>query len=217
MGAVLDKAWTAEVGFPVHLRPDTADAQVAADTFTGRYHIPPVPLTPRTVLDCGANIGLTCAHYQQLWPDAQIIGIEPDDGNASAASHNYNGQIVRCAVSVNNGFASLRRSDLATDGYRLTTESQGNHVRCCTLEHLISLYLYGGHCDFLKLDIEGEEARVLPDHEMWAPLVDAVLVECHEQVTGYGWRDAVEDLKRAGFRPRRHRPHPQAVFAQRRR
>lgn len=74
----LDSVWTPQVGRYVALRETGSDRTVWADTFSGLYHVPPVPIWPETVLDLGANIGLTTAHYRTLWPDAQIVAVEMD-------------------------------------------------------------------------------------------------------------------------------------------
>ena len=36
---------------------------------------------PKRVLDLGANIGVTTAHFAQRWPGAQIAAVEPSSGN----------------------------------------------------------------------------------------------------------------------------------------
>jgi len=199
---------------PVWLRPGTSDNQVAADTFTGKYHIPPAEITPRTILDCGANIGLTAADYHAHWPHARIVAVEPDEDNRAVAALNYDGTILPYAVTTHNGYQSLQRDGLAAEAYRLTNQPGPDTVpvACATLAHLIRLHL-DGHCDLVKLDIEGEEENVLREHHEWAPLTDTVLVECHEHLTGYGWHDALHDLAAAGYIAVRHTAHPQAVWA----
>jgi hypothetical protein len=54
----------AELGTTVTLRPGTSDVRVLDDTFAGRFHLPPPDVeAPELVVDLGANIGTTMAHF----------------------------------------------------------------------------------------------------------------------------------------------------------
>jgi hypothetical protein len=50
--------------------------------------------------------------------------------------------------------------------------------------------------DFLKMDIEGAEKRVLREHTDWASRVRCLKVECHDD---YSREDCIRDLQRLGF------------------
>ena len=66
------------LGREVQLRSGTTDEQVFHETFVKQFHVPPEEIRPATVLDLGCNIGLTVAHFEALWPDAEIIGWRPE-------------------------------------------------------------------------------------------------------------------------------------------
>src|SRR5436305_882928 len=68
-------------GWSVTIRRGSSDAEVVWETFSGKFHLPPSDLWPRTIWDLGANIGLTVAHFAVLYPEARLIGVELDDGN----------------------------------------------------------------------------------------------------------------------------------------
>ena len=207
-------SWSRNLGRPVYLRPGTSDERVAADVFSGRYHIPPVETHPATVLDLGSNIGLTLADYQRMWPEAYIVGVEPDADNIAVARRHFSGVILERAVSNRLGFRSFKREGLDAEAYRVTDELQGDHIECVTIYHIIKLWFHAtGTVDFVKMDIEGEEARVLRDSRMWAPLVNSLLLECHEQINGYGRERAMADLSDVGFKVMPHEAHPQGVWA----
>ena len=57
------------LGREVQLRPDTTDEQIFHEVFVKQFHVPPEEIRPATFLDLGCNIGLTDAHFEQLWPD----------------------------------------------------------------------------------------------------------------------------------------------------
>ena len=76
------------LGREVHLRPGTTDEQVFHETFVKQFHVPPEEIRPATVLDLGCNIGLTVAHFEVLWPNAEIIGVDLDSENCVVARRN---------------------------------------------------------------------------------------------------------------------------------
>lgn len=57
---------------------------------------------PRSLLvliwDLGANIGLTMAYMAHVFPNARVIGVEPDAGNADLARRNVAPWRDRCTV-----------------------------------------------------------------------------------------------------------------------
>src|SRR5438067_8510299 len=92
------------LGREVHLRPDTTDEQVFHETFVKRFPLPPEEIRPATVLDLGCNIGLTVAHFERLWPNAGIIGVELDTENCVVARRNcQRARILNVAVSATSG------------------------------------------------------------------------------------------------------------------
>src|SRR6185436_4373163 len=76
-------------GRTVWLRPRTTDAVMLRDTFRDLVHPPPDLGRPiRWVLDLGANAGITVAHTALLHPQARIVAVELDPGNAAPARRN---------------------------------------------------------------------------------------------------------------------------------
>ena len=86
-------------GQTIYCRSGLADLGVVYDTFEGRYHLPPAGIgAVRTILDLGANIGLTMAHFAVLYPQARILGVELDAGNFALCRKNIEAFGDRCRV-----------------------------------------------------------------------------------------------------------------------
>lgn len=210
---VTELQWTADLGRNVLLRTDTMDRQVWADTFTGRYHLPPPMPTPARVLDAGCNIGLTVAHYMRTWPGCRVVGVEMDAGCVALARLNApHADIVEAAVGAHNGTGSYNPT-VPSDSYALG--APGRTVTVRTLHDLITDRL-GDEADLVKMDIEGAEWDVFSGPDDWVAVTKHLLVELHGPGgSAHLVEAAVEQLTRLGFTAEHHTPHPQAVWATR--
>lgn len=214
----LQHQWTPALGRRVALRPDTSDRQVWADTFTGLYHLPPDEMpAPRTVLDLGANIGLTAAHYQTLWPEATIMAVEMDADCCELIRMNAPGVgLGEYAVSAEGGIGvynpNLRAESYAFESRDAETLLDNRAVMSHTLRQIVLRAFGDGGVDFVKMDVEGEEWAIF-EYGDWAPLVRHLVAELHGGTSEALIARALLALERLGFQARQHPPHPQAVYA----
>lgn len=224
---MIEHVYTPHIGRDVVLRVEGSDRQVWADTFSGLYHVPPVMPVPRVVLDLGANIGLTAAHYKMLWPEARVIAIEMDAESAKLARRNAPGVEVHAhAVTGPGGWGSYNPVGRAEAFAFTHSDATGVLVESLTMRQTL-LRRCGRHgannrrdgADFVKMDIEGAEWPIMQRND-WAHLVGHLLVELHAPgfdpgMTSEGMVElACTQLRGIGFKHAEpHPPHPQAVFA----
>ena len=101
-------AWDDRTLIRRSLSPLCSDGTVIYDVLVHQYHVPPASMPiPKSVLDLGANIGATTAHYESMWPDAQIVAVEPDPGNAEVLRVNTNEKVIEAAVADFTGKMNL--------------------------------------------------------------------------------------------------------------
>jgi FkbM family methyltransferase len=165
------------------------------------------------VLDLGCNIGLTVAHYELLWPEAEIVGVELDAGNCELARRNCRrARIVHAAVAAKTGTQTYG----GDEEWSFRVDPEGDRsVRARTMAELLDLF-ETGRVDFVKMDVEGSEWELLDSAGEWAERVGSLLVEVH---TPDDKQAAVESmigsLEAVGFRCRRHEVHWSAIWATR--
>jgi FkbM family methyltransferase len=217
--------YTGQLGRSVYLRSGTSDEQGWHDVFDPdrAFHVPPAEMpTPRTVLDLGANIGLTAAHYRALWPEAVIVAVEMDRENAGLARRNFNGIVFQKAVSGWGGRQAYDPS-VSADAYALGPVAGDLHERTVWTMGLLSLvvaFFGDAPVDFVKMDVEGSEWEMLEAAAQgwWPSHMQHLLVEFHDEprdgpkIVARG----VEALEAIGYDARHHEVHPQAVWAVRR-
>ncbi len=73
---------------PVELRLASTDAEVYGQVLMNKEYAPIADRFVKTIVDCGANVGLTSAYLLSQLPDAQVVAIEPFPANAEICRRN---------------------------------------------------------------------------------------------------------------------------------
>ena len=201
------------LGREVELRPGTTDEQIFHEAFVKQFHVPPEKISPATVLDLGCNIGLTVAHFEALWPDADIIGVDLDADNCVVARRNCRrARILNVAVSAISGTQTYS----GEEAWSFRLDPSGDRaVEARTLDELTDLF--GGSADFVKMDIEGAEWEVVQTPGEWPERIGSLLIEIHgtEGRRQEGIDEMMGHLRNKGFTCRKHEAHWSAVWATR--
>ena len=173
---------------------------------------------PRTdapiIVDCGANVGLSCLYFKRLYPKAKIIAFEADR------------KISRCLEDnlARNGAAGIRVWQKAcwvhdagvtflpdgADGGHITPNvagaaphTAGSVKTACTIPsvRLRDVLAKMPRIHMLKMDIEGAETAVLPDCCDVLSRVDHLFFEYHSRLdTKQALGDLLTLIQDCGFR-----------------
>lgn len=200
-------------GRELYVRPGHGDLWALVHTLLPAYHLPPPELDPRTIhtiLDLGANIGVSMSHLATRYPDARIVGVELDAANAELCRRNVATWGARCAVV--NAAVWPRDEEVAyvaagvgDEAFHASAPGDGSLAAArraagTSLQTLIERELpRGAVVDFVKMDIEGAEREVLTESAGWAHRVRAMIVEVHPP---YDVAGCIADLQALGFHAR---------------
>jgi FkbM family methyltransferase len=194
-------------GHPVWLRPGAADYW-ALDSLDPPVHLPPAEIPPEEILaiwDLGANIGLTMCHLALFCPAAKVVGVEMAAGNAALCRANlaqWSGrcELVEAAVWDADGSVTY---DGCGGGQELgfhvgeSTSAGSTRAPAICLNTLLERHGPKQTIDYVKMDIEGAEQRVLATNTDWADRVRSIKVEVHPP---YTVAECTRDLERLAFR-----------------
>lgn len=159
--------------------------------------------TTPLILDCGANIGLSIIYFKYLYPDAKIIGFEPDPIIFNALTLNTGAfELDNVTLYQKAVWSSETTAVFAPDGTvggRLVDDGSTNstiEVQTVRLRDWLETPV-----DMLKIDIEGAEYEVLSDCQDSLDNVDNLFVEYHGKLDEpQCLHEILVILERAGFR-----------------
>ena len=134
--------------------------------------------TDPLIVDGGSNIGMSILYFKHLYPNARIIGFEPDPRLFQILEENISQnairdvQLVKAALGSSTGEASFAPAGAAG---RLSTGAQVTVPLQRLSDHL------SGRVDLLKLNVEGSELEVLQDAAATGSLanVSTLAIEYH--------------------------------------
>jgi FkbM family methyltransferase len=144
---------------------------------------------PKTILDLGANIGITALQFIRQFPQATIIAVEPNDDSFRVLQHNIGGQnnirAVKKVIQSQKGYCKIDNpSDLAMAfRFEKANSTEGEVIEGTTVEALLE-EARAEPPVLVKMDIEGAERDIFLSQCGWMKEVDAILVEPHGPGTG---------------------------------
>jgi len=178
----------------VQLRAGTSDVAVFNQVFVEReYELPHLPEEAKTIIDLGANIGLTSIFFALKYRRANILSVEPDSDNFMklVANISHLGNRIKplngAAWSRNGNLSLIKQGanemNLGSWGFRVSPEidEKSFEVKCFSMPTLIG-QIDGGSIDILKIDIEGSEKEIFTHSpEKWIGKIKMIVIETHDR------------------------------------
>lgn len=181
-----------------------SDGFIHGEVFGHQYYRLPLKREPGTILDLGANTGMTAVYFGRVYPNARLACVEPVPENVRVLEKNLElnsipATVFAAAVDVQDG--SVRMELLDKDfGHRVAPSGSDAATQTIEVPALriptILQRLGWPRIGLLKVDIEGHEKVLFSTHCEWLHLVDAMCIECHE---GFGESDLRSLAARFGF------------------
>jgi FkbM family methyltransferase len=131
------------------------------------------------IIDCGANIGMGVCFWKKMHPNSEIVAFEPDPEVFRALAKNVepfsNVKIIDKALSDKVGKVGFTSNSKLSGSLNMSKNLEKN-FEVDTI--LLSEYL-DRKVDFLKIDIEGEEVKVLQEIQSKLYFVENIFIEYH--------------------------------------
>jgi FkbM family methyltransferase len=140
-----------------------------------------------TIVDLGANIGLSLCFWSQQYPSAHLFAVEPDRENAKICTLNCalwgitdRVLLIEACIGRESGHAWLDRG-AEPWAYRLSHSSTpvSSQTEVLSMSDFLNRAQIEGRIDILKCDIEGGEAELMSTCQDWLDRVDVMIMELH--------------------------------------
>ncbi|RTL62012.1 MAG: hypothetical protein EKK42_33020 [Pseudonocardiaceae bacterium] len=187
----------------LYLRPRSRDVLALQFVFTEGHHLPPADLAGpvERIVVFGANIGLPMADLADRYPDARLLGVEPDADNVRVARANLAGIADRASVVEAAVWHTAETLSLGweTDAWGLSVapaEPDGTEtvVEAVAAADVVDGFADDGPVDYLLVNIEGGWHDLLAHDAGWARSVRCIKVEIQDR-----YDEAVALLESLGF------------------
>lgn len=192
-------------GRPHHIKLRIADGDffILHEIFgTQPYWIPltHVREEAQTVVDLGANIGMTTLYLHEWLPRADFLCVEANPHNVRLLRENTSQvdariDIVEGAISNRSGTEWFETQGPAWGTALTRRDAEGSvEVDAYSMSDLMEVHGIE-HIDILKVDIEGAEKKIMRDGADWLDKVGWMMIELHDYVL----EDFAADVEPYGF------------------
>ena len=156
------------------------------------------------IIDCGANIGLSVIYFKQMYPDAEVIAIEPDPSLFNILKKNLDSfgytdiKLFQNAIWYRNEMLKFKQEGGFSGQVCIGTDfSNAIDIEAVSLDR----FLLQGNIGFLKLDIEGAENDIFTLNPPDLSNVSNVFIEYHSRnYENQSLHTILESLSKHGFR-----------------
>ena len=197
--------WTPMAAHPLAARAGTSDLDVFHQVFIERQYEHVNDLEGvGLVIDGGANVGYSSAYFLSRFPDAEVIAVEPDDGNFATLCQNlrpYADRVTALRAALWSDSAGLVMDETPyADGREWTRHvreprrGERPDIEGIEVGALLDRSPYD-RISLLKLDVEGAEAVIFGRSDAsWLERVDNIVIELH---TNSPYGDGTAAFRRA--------------------
>jgi FkbM family methyltransferase len=172
----------------IYIRDKFADKYTFKQVFLEDQYNFKFPLTPSTMLDGGANIGLASVYFAHRFPNTKIVAVEPNEENFKMIlknTVNYPNVFAKQGGIWNDNKRLVIIDKAAYDNSFMVTEVAENTPDSLPAFSIHSIMQEQGWStlDVLKLDIEGSEKEVFEKNvEEWLPHTRMLIIEVHDNM-----------------------------------
>jgi FkbM family methyltransferase len=173
---------------PIYLRSKATDLSVFMDVIYGGAYDFPFKVPPSTIVDCGANIGLTSVFFKNKFPSAKVIAIEPEKRNFEILSKNLHHypDVILCNNAIWSRTTKLKIEDNGKGNWAFVVkevdDNETGTIEAISLKDVMEQN-HLAVIDILKIDIEGSEKELFEsDCDYWLSRTKVIMIELHDRM-----------------------------------
>ncbi len=135
------------------------------------------------IIDCGSNIGASSVYFNKIFPESNILSIEPDKNSFEFSKKNIN---FKNSLLINKAINSEKNkvnffSDIKDNRASKVSLKGGDIVESATINEIIEDLKPRNNKPFLiKIDIEGFESKLFSKNYEWLNEFKVIIIEIHD-------------------------------------
>ncbi|OUS18670.1 hypothetical protein A9Q93_03375 [Nonlabens dokdonensis] len=189
----------------VFLRPKTTDITVFYQVFLAQSYQINIPLNPKIIIDCGANVGLSSVYFANRFPEAQVVAVEPESDNFNVLIKNISS--YKNIIPINKGIWShetnlkISNDQLGSWGFTIeeSDKPEKNTIQATSLKTIMDACTVNS-IDILKIDIEGSEKELFEKNvDLWLPYVKILIIELHDGLKAGSSKSVMKAVSKYDF------------------
>jgi FkbM family methyltransferase len=199
-------------GRPLVVRPRTSDLYNATWYYLDDLYLPPPGIRDESlgrICELGTNIGAALTALALRYRAAELLGVEPDPGNAAIARRNLarfgsRAEIVQAGVWDQDAELVVERdSRHGEHGFTVrpraeTDPASADPIEAFSIDTLFGRRWPNGDVDYVHMSIEGSEPRILAAGGEWATRTRSMTIELHPYL-GFAAEQCLPALRALGF------------------
>lgn len=169
------------------LRRKTTDLSIFKQVWINQEYAFEMGCSPRTIIDAGANIGMSAAYFAWRYPTARIVAIECEKSNFDLLRINTEAlpNVIPLHAALWHEDATIFLHDDMDREAAFTVSAAGgaerDRVQARSLASIGKEFGLGD-IDLLKVDIEGAEKEVFENAAPWIKRVGTIAIELHDRM-----------------------------------
>ena len=173
---------------PFEIRDNPFDYATFEEVLLRRTYDISFTAKPTSIIDGGANIGLTSIFFASRFPNARIVSIEPEEGNFELLKKNAapykNITPLKGGVWSHHTWLEISDASAGNNAFTVTEQQTPtkDSIEAFGISELMQQHDWE-RIDVVKLDVEGSEKEIFSGgYEYWLPKTKVLIVEMHDQI-----------------------------------
>ena len=141
---------------------------------------------PLTIVDAGSNVGYSCLYFASLFPEARIVGIEPQSQNFKQLQYNTSGykniKVMQAGVWHQSCTITIKDEGEWSASFEVkeSNDPAAGTLRGITIDEIAAENDFTS-IDILKMDIEGAEFKLFANNpHTWLKKTRCLIIELHD-------------------------------------
>ncbi len=177
---------------PIKLRTNASDVAIFKQVFLEEEYEFSLGFIPSTIIDAGANIGLSALFFTMKFPKTTIYSIEPELSNFKMLIENtkYYQNIFphqKALSTIDNHTLVIQDNGFGTSGFMTVPMAKNDEdiasIKVSTISVMKVKQLYKlDILDVVKIDIEGFEKELFSSNTEWLKYTKCLIIELHDRM-----------------------------------